>query len=227
MLRLRAALVLAVACSVSAQVIEFESGGLKYQTQTKRGVTVMFAPLASHVREFSILQVAIANGSKAPYTIRPEDFSFTRENGNVIHATPARHVVSLLVEKGSRTDVIKLVSAYESALYGITRMRSSNGYEQRRQAALAEVASTRLKAAAAASAIALVPTKIAAGQSTDGAVFFPTEGKPLGAGRLSVQTNTDVFEFPLSGSGRTASDTIGSERHDQSYGRLSHHLRRP
>ena len=37
-----------------------------------------------------------------------------------------------------------------------------------------------MKAAAAASALALVQTKLTPGESTDGAVFFPTEGKPLG-----------------------------------------------
>ena len=45
------------------------------------------------------------------------------------------------------------------------------------------------------SVIALVQTKLAAGQSTDGAVFFPSDGKPLGAGYLVVRTNTDVFHF--------------------------------
>jgi hypothetical protein len=73
-------------------------------------------------------------------------------------------------------------------------MRVTNGYESRRQAALAET-SVRLKAAAAASAIALVQTKLIPGESTDGAVFFQTEGKPLGAGRLVIRTNTDVFTF--------------------------------
>lgn len=178
-----------------AQVIEFESGGLKYQTLTRREVTVMYAHMPSNIREFSVIQVAVSNGSKAPYTIRPEDFSFAREDGSVIRAAPARYVVTLLVEKGTRNDVVKLVSAYESALYGAARMRSTNGYEQRRQAALAEVSSTKLKAAAAASAIALVQTRLVPGQSTDGAVFFPTDGKPLGPGRLVVHTGTDVFEF--------------------------------
>jgi hypothetical protein len=70
----------------------------------------------------------------------------------------------------------------------------TNGYEQRRLAALS-MGSTKLKAAGIASALALVQTKLAPGESTDGAVFFPTEGKPLGSGRLVVRTNTDVFEF--------------------------------
>jgi len=101
----------------------------------------------------------------------------------------------MLIEKGSRNDVIHLVSTYESGLYGIRRMLSTNGYEQRRQAALAEVQSTKVKAAAAASAIALVQIKLGPGQTTDGAVFFPNVGKPLTGGRILVNTNTDVFEF--------------------------------
>ncbi|HZT29603.1 MAG TPA: hypothetical protein VFA33_06970 [Bryobacteraceae bacterium] len=181
--------------AVSGQVIEFESNGLKYQTLTKRGVTIMYAHLPSHVREFSILQVAVSNGSPGPYTVRPVDFSFQRQDGTALRAWPAREVVELLIEKGGRNDVIKLVSAYEAALYGIPKMKSTNGYEVRRQAALAEVSSTKLKAAAAASAIAFVDTKLGSGQSTDGAVFFETSGRALGEGRLVVRTNTDTFEF--------------------------------
>jgi len=180
---------------VFGQVIEFDSGGLHYQTLTRRGVTVMFAQMPAHVREFTILQVAVSNGSPAPYTIRPEDFRFVRSDGTALQAAPARQVVNMLIEKGSRNDVIHLVSAYESGLYGIRRMLSTNGYEQRRQAALAEVQSTKVKAAAAASAIALVQIKLGPGQTTDGAVFFPNVGKPLTGGRILVNTNTDVFEF--------------------------------
>jgi len=181
--------------SGSAQVIEFESGGLKYQTLTRNGVTLMFAHLPTHVREYAILQVAVSNGAQAPYTVRPEDFTFERADGVFIHAAPARHVVGALIEKGNRSDVVKLVSTYEMALYGMTRLRPTNGYESRRQQYLAEVSSTKIKAAAAASAIALVQTKLAAGLSTDGAVFFPTDGKPLGAGRLVMRNSGGEFLF--------------------------------
>ena len=185
-----------IVCTLAwGQVIEFESGGLHYQTLTRRGVTVMYAHMPAHVREFAILQVAVSNGAQGPYTIRPEDFRFVRADGSVIQALPARQVVNILLEKGSRNDVIRLVSAYESGLYGIQRMLSTNGYEQRRQAALAEVQSTKVKAAAAASAIALVQIKLTPGQSTDGAVFFSHDGKPLTGGHLIVNTNTDTFEF--------------------------------
>jgi hypothetical protein len=189
------ALLLGVCLSIPGQVIEFESNGLKYQTITKRGVTLMVARLPGHVRELSILQVAVSNGSPGPYTIRPEDFSYLKDDGTELRAWPARDVVQMLRQKGGRGDVMKLVSAYERALYGIPHMRVANAYEARRQAALAEVNSTKLKAAAAASAIALVQIKLLPGESTDGAVFFAVEGKTFGAGKLIVRTNTDVFEF--------------------------------
>lgn len=176
------------------QVIEFESNGLRYQTLTRNGVTIMFAPLAPHVQGYTILQTSISNGSPGPYVIKPENFVFVRDNGDSIPASPAPSVISMLIQKGNRNDVIKLVGTYETAFYGISRMRSTNGYEQRRQAALAET-STKLKAAATASALALVLTRLAPGESTDGAVFFPTDNKPLGAGHLEVRTNTDLFAF--------------------------------
>src|SRR5215471_15878372 len=93
----------------AAQVIEFESGGLHYQTLTRRRVTVMFANMPTHVREYTILQVAVSNGSAAPYTIRPEDFRFVRADGGVVQAASARQVINMLLEKGSRSDVIHLV----------------------------------------------------------------------------------------------------------------------
>jgi hypothetical protein len=192
-----AATVWFLSLGLPAQVIEFESNGLKYQTITKGGVTVMFARLPGHVHDYSILQVAVSNGSTGPYTIRPEDFTYRRGDGEEVHASHAQDVVEVLKHKGGRSDVIKLVSAYETALYGIPHMRLENAYEARRQAALAEVNSTKLKAAAAASAIALVQTKLMPGESTDGAVFFEIEGKAFTTGRVIVRTNTDLFEFPV------------------------------
>jgi hypothetical protein len=177
-----------------AQVIEFESNGLRYQTLTKSGVTVMFARLPTRLREYAIIQVAVSNGSHAPYVIRPEDFTYIRSDGSEMRATPSRTVVAMLLQKGTGNDVVKLVTTYEASIYGNQRMRSTNGYEQRRQAAIA-MGGTKVKAAAAASAIALVQTKLEPGESTDGAVFFATGGKELGPGRLMVRTNTDTFDF--------------------------------
>jgi hypothetical protein len=177
-----------------AQVIEFEQNGLKYQTLTKSGVTIMFAMMPQHLHDYAIIQVAVSNGSKAPYIIRPEDFIYVHLDRSELRASPARVVVTLLEQKGSASDVIKLVTSYENGIYGNQKLKSTNGYEQRRQSVLA-MGSVRLKAAAAASALAFVQTKLMPGESTDGAVFFPTEGKLLGFGHLIVRTNTDIFDF--------------------------------
>ncbi len=178
-----------------AQVIKFESGGLEFQTLTKNGVTVMVAPLPIHIREYSILQVAVSNGSKVSWSFKPEEFVFVRGDGSSIAGSPARQLVGRLIEKGNRGDVIKLVQTYELSLYGLTRYKSTNGYEQRRQSAFAEVSSTKIKAAAAASAIAFPSVKLLPGQSTDGAVFYPTGNKALGTGHLRLQAAGEVFEF--------------------------------
>ena len=161
------------------------------------GVTVMFASLPTHVRDYAILQVAVSNGSKINWSVKPEDFKFERTDGQHFSGVPAREVVESLIEHGGRGDVIKLVNAYEASVFGNTRMRSTNGYESRRQAAHAEVGSNRLKAAAAASAIALVTTKLKPGESTDGAVFYATGGKPLGAGHLFANIAGERFEFDV------------------------------
>jgi hypothetical protein len=179
---------------VVAQVIEFESNGLKYQTLSRSGVTVMFAHLPNHLHEYSIVQVAVSNGSPGPYTIRPENFTYEWPDSGAVHAVSAKTIIEMLMQKGSGSDVIKMITTYEAGVYGNPHFRSTNGYEARRRSALG-MNSTKLRAAAAASAVALVETKLAPTESTDGAIFFPTEGKPLAGGKLVVRTNTDVFEF--------------------------------
>jgi hypothetical protein len=199
--RLERAFGLAVGLAVAAQaqIIDFESGGLKYKALTRGGVTIMFSVLPTHIRDYATLQVAISNGSPVSWTVKPEDFGFEHADGQKMQALPARTVVTTLAEKGSRGDVIKLIAAYEASLYGNVQIHSTNGYEARRQNAFAEIGSARLKAAAAASAIAMVTTKLAPGQSTDGAVFFPNQGKPLGTGRVIVSAAGEMFVFPVEG----------------------------
>jgi hypothetical protein len=190
-----AAVATLVACG--AQVIDFEAGGLRYKTLSKEGLTVMFAPLPGGLRDYSIVQAGVMNGSAVTFTIRPEDFSFYRADGTVLKAQSARSVVDSLLARAGRNDVIKLISTYELGINGVQRFRSTNGFEYRRQAALAELGSNRFKAAAAASAIAFVPTKLASGESTDGALFFSTGGKPLGLGRLVARASGVAFEFEV------------------------------
>jgi hypothetical protein len=187
--------VLTFATVLPAQVIEFESNGLKYQTLTKNGLTIMFAAIPSQLKGYSVLQVAASNGSKTAYTVDPEEFVFQGDDGYSLRAMPARQVVRRMLDKANRDDVIKLVGTYEIGLYGLARVQSTNGYEQRRQSAIAELGGGRLKAAAAASAIALVKTKLNPGESTDGAVFYFPQGRSLGRGRLSVRAAGETFEF--------------------------------
>ena len=177
-----------------AQVIEYVSNGMKYQTLTRSGVTVIFTHLPERIHEYTILQAVIANGSAAPYIVRPEDFSFLRNDGTVVKAVGATTVVDMLMLKGSGSDVSKLVTTYEMGVYGNPHFKSNNGYEKRRQAALG-MNSSKLRAAAAASAIAMVQTKLNPGDTTDGAVFFASEGRPLVGGHIVVRTSTDLFEF--------------------------------
>ena len=181
-----------------AQVIEFESGGLRYKALTHNGVTIMFAPIAMRVHEYAILQISISNGSPVSWTVKPEDFRFERPDGSAIQAAPARVVVETLMEKGNRGDVMKLMSAYEATLFGNSQIHSTNGYESRRQNMMASSGSSRLNAAAVASAIVLATIKLTPGQSTDGAVFLPNQGKPLGPGKLVADTAGETFTFALS-----------------------------
>ena len=177
-----------------AQVIEYVSNGMKYQTLTRSSVTVIFTHLPHRIHEYTIIQAAVSNGAASPYVIRPEDFTFVRNDGTVVKAVPARTVIDMLMQKGSGEDVTKLVTTYEAGVYGNPHFKSNNGYEQRRQSALG-MNGAKLKAATAASAIALVTTRLNPGDSTDGAVFFASEGKPLSGGKVVVRTNTDRFEF--------------------------------
>ncbi len=179
----------------AGQVIEFESGGLRYLTQTRNGVTVMFAMLPVPIREYAVVQVAISNGSSRTWSFKPEDFRFARAEGGVLAANNAGDVVRGFMRYGGRDDVVKLVTAYENGLYGMSRPNAANGYEDRRQSAMAAVQSTRLKAAAAASAIVLAPVKLKSGESTDGALFFVTGGKHLGSGKLIAEVAGSRFEF--------------------------------
>jgi hypothetical protein len=189
-------LLLVAAPAATAQVIEYEANGLKFQTATHRGLTVIVTQLPNHVAGFGLIQVSISNGSQIYWTVKPELFSYVRPDLTML-GLPANQMVDLLLDRASHADVVKLVTSYEGALYGIPHMRSNNGYEQRRQNALAYGMSTRLKAAATASAIALGQSRLAPGESTDGAVFIPLshEAKSLTGGHLVFRCNGEVFEF--------------------------------
>ena len=185
--------------------MEFQSHGLDYEALTRNGITVMFAPLPPHIKDFNIVQVTVTNGSLVSWTVKPSDFSFVRQNGTVLQSVSADEVVESLLEKASRNDVIKLQLLYEDSIYALSNFRSTNGYEQRREAAMAQFVNRSFKAAAAASAITLVPAKLKPGDSTDGAVFFEnrTKEKTLGPGRLVAKTCGETFTFEIYGEIKT------------------------
>jgi len=185
--------------ALRAQAIEFESNGLRFQTLTREGFTIMFAPLPVTLRDYVVLQVAASNGAPSTRSIKPDDFRFIRDDGTIFQAVPAAYVVQQFLDHGGRSDVIKLVGAYELSLYGLSRFKSTNGYEQRRQDALGEMGSSKLKAAAAASAIVFVTTKLKPGESTDGAIFFRMVGHTLGTGKLIARLGMEEFEFEVGG----------------------------
>jgi hypothetical protein len=190
-----AVLAAAVFAPLPAQVIEFDSNGLHYQALSRDGVTVMFAQLPLQVREYAVIEVAVSNGSSRPIEIQAEHFRFERRDGGVLSAANAQVVVERFLRSGNRADVIQLLSTYEAGLYGFQRIQPTNGYEERRRQVMAEMTSTQLAAAAAASAMVLVPVTLRPGESTDGAVFFVSTGRPLGAGRLVVHAGGAEFEF--------------------------------
>ena len=139
--------------------------------------------------------MAVSNGSPGPYVIRPDDFSYEHPDGRSIRAVPAQTVIAMLMQKGSGTDVIKLVTAYEAGIYGNPHLRSttatsSAGRRRSRWAAPPGFGPPRPPAPSP-----WWETKLAMGDSTDGAVFFPNEGKPLTGGHIVVRTNTDTFTF--------------------------------
>jgi hypothetical protein len=185
-----------LAVTAFAQVIEYEANGEKYQTLTRRGLTVIFTHLPVQIEGYGLLQISVANGSAIHWTVKPEDFSYVRR-AETINAITADEVVNVMLAHASGSDVVKLITSYEKSLYAIPNMKSNNGYEQRRQGALAFGGSQKLRAAAAASAISLAQVRLAPGESTDGAVFMrlPKDPKALTGGRLVLHSEGETFEF--------------------------------
>jgi hypothetical protein len=181
---------------IRAQTIEYEMNGRKYQTLSRRGLTVIVTHMPDHVAGFGLVQVSISNGSDFYWTIEPEGFSYIRPDITST-AISAEHAVDVMLDKGSHADVVKLVNSYENTLYAIPHMKSTNGYEQRRENSMTLGINAKLKAAATASAIALAQTRLAPGQSTDGSVFIPLnrEMKTLAGGHLVFRSTGEMFEF--------------------------------
>ncbi|HEX6546190.1 MAG TPA: hypothetical protein VF023_07790, partial [Bryobacteraceae bacterium] len=156
----------ALAATARGQIIEFDSNGLHYQAMTRSGVTVTFAKLPPHIAGFNCMQVTVTNGSLVSWTVKPGDFSFDRQDGTVIQASPADVVIDTLLSRATKSDVVKLQLLYEATIYALPpNFRSTAGYEHRREQAMTVMVNSRIKAAVAASAITLVPTKLKPGGS--------------------------------------------------------------
>lgn len=180
----------------SAQVLEFYSNGLLYQALTRGGLTLMYARIPMAIRDYGVIQVALNNGSSAVWKVKATDFVFEPKEGSPIRAAPESEVIYDLFRNAGRAEVVKLQTVYEQALFGNQHIRSMNGYEQRRLSALA-LGDKGIKAAAAASAITFVTVELGSGDSTDGAVFFPNNGRQLGPGRVVAVIEGQVFAFDV------------------------------
>lgn len=191
--------------NTSGGPVDFESRGMHYEALTKDGITVMFAPLPPRVKDYNIVQITVTNGSPVSWTVKPGDFTFVRQDGTTLTTVSADDVVSSLLARASRSDVIKLQVLYEDSIYSLSNYRATNGYEQRREAAMAQFVNKSFAAAAAASAITMVPVKLKPGDSTDGAVFFENRSreKSLGIGRLVAHTCGEIFSFQVFAESKT------------------------
>lgn len=191
---LAAAILAATAITLPAQVIQFRSNGMDYQVLTKDGLTLMCAPMPLKINRYALMHVAISNGSESTWQVDAADFSFEYADGTVVQAMSEQRVIGEFFRAAKRSELVKLQSAYEKALYNNQYIRPNNGYEKRRLSALA-IGPKGLKASAAAAAITFVSGKLGPGDSTDGALFFPTSGRQLGVGRVVARLDEQEFEF--------------------------------
>ena len=179
---------------VAAQVIHFESNGMDYQVLTHKGLTLMCAAMPFKTSRYAVMHVAVSNGSRETWQINAADFVFEYQDGTAIRAVSEKRVVGDFFRTAGRSELLKLQTAYEKALYNNQYIRPNNSYEKRRLSALA-FGPKGLKASAAAAAITFVSGKVGPGDSTDGALFFPTDGRQLGHGRMIATLGPVSFEF--------------------------------
>lgn len=192
-----ASLLFAVATAalpVDSQVIRFESNGMHYQVLTRKGLTLMCAAMPFRTSRYAVMHVAVSNGSHETWQVQAGDFAFEYRDGTVVRAAPEQRVVGEFFQRAGRSELLKLQTAYEKALYNNQYIRPNNSYEKRRLSALA-FGPKGLKASAAAAAITFASGNVDSGDSADGALFFPTAGRPLEGGKIVATLQTSRFEF--------------------------------
>jgi hypothetical protein len=106
-------------------------------------------------------------------------------------------VVTDVLNRAGRDDIGKLFGIYEAALFGSQNLQLRHGYEARRKDAMAIGGGGKARAAAAAAAVVLGTNTMEPGATVDGAVFLPTQNKPLGSGKLIFDAAAQHFEFTI------------------------------
>lgn len=167
---------------------------MDYQVLTHDGLTLMCAAMPFRTSRYAVMHVAVSNGSGETWQIDAADFVFEYSDGTVVRADPEERVVGGFFQSAGRSELLKLQTAYEKALFNNQYLRPTNSYEKRRLSALA-FGPKGLKASAAAAAITFASGQVGPGDSTDGAVFFPTYGRQLGQGRMVAKLGPLSFEF--------------------------------
>lgn len=185
----------------ASQTIEVPYRGLRYSMLSRNGVTVMIAPLERTILEYSTAQVWVSNGSKRVVRISPQSFSMRaeapgREEPRTFPGSPEGTVLAEIMQRARSRDMLALVHAYETKLFGFADPRSYSYYQRRKQEALAGVGAGRMRAAATASAIILADKTLNPGEFVDGTVFFRTDEKKLRITSLGARIAGAEFEFP-------------------------------
>ncbi len=199
----------AAAPAARGQAIEVPYRGLRYSVLSKGGVTVMIAPLDRTILEYSTAQVWVSNGSDHPVRVSPESFSMRLDapgsnEPRVIRGTPEGTVVTEVLRRARAKDMLQLVRAYETVLFGMVDEHTYSYYQKRKEAALATAWTGKMRAAATASAIVLAEKTLRPGEFVDGTIFFRAEDRTARLHSLSANIAGDIFEFPQADGPRDA-----------------------
>ncbi len=178
--------------------IEVPYKGLRYSMLSRGGVTVMMAPLDRNILEYSTAQVWISNGSNRPVRVSPQFFRMVFDGSSEpLKGTPDNTVLNDVMKRAKPHDIVELVKAYETTLFGFANEKSMGYYQKRKQQALASFGGGgKLRAAATASAIILPENLLRPGEIVDGTVFFRTEGRRQRVTTLGAELAGSLFDFP-------------------------------
>ena len=193
-------LVLWLTSCAGAQTIAVPYRGLDYSMLSKEGITVMIAPLPLSLLKYSAAHVWVTNGSPRAIQVGPQLFTARARNPRHPQAAefpglPDGEVVLEVMKRARFGDIMSLVRAYERNLYGFKNPTAVNYYQERKQVAMAEGGSRRMRAAATVSALVLQKTEIPPGEFREGTVFFATGDKKSEFVEFSARLGDHSFLF--------------------------------